>query len=67
MNSFSCVITGHRPTRLSSNIMKRINAANGLKSVCRSNSYDFITREYDAFGLEEQWALICGQRRYCCA
>lgn len=48
-------------------IMKRINAANGLKSVCRSNSYDFITREYDAFGLEEQWALICGQRRYCCA
>ena len=25
----------------------------------RSNSYDSIIREYDAFGLEEQWALIC--------
>ena len=47
--------------------MKRINAANGLKSVCRSNSYDSIIREYDAFGLEEQWALICGQRSSCYA
>ena len=67
MNSFSCVITGHRPTRFKFKYNERINAANGLKSVCRSNSYDSIIREYDAFGLEEQWALICGQRRYCCA
>lgn len=65
MNSFSCVITGHRPTRFKFKYNERTSAASESKSVCRSSLYGFIIRECDAFGLEEQWSWY-GRRRSCC-
>lgn len=66
MNSFSCVITGHRPTRFKFKYNEKDKRCQRIKNVCRSSLYGFIIREYDAFGLGEQWELICGQQRSCC-
>lgn len=50
MNSFSCVITGHRPTRFKFKYNEKDKRCQRIKNVCRSSLYGFIIREYDALG-----------------